>query len=177
MKQPSKDQALWFAAQTKYRCEKAVQRYLEKQQITNYLPIVNTPRLHGSRRRIVEKPLIPGYVFVHIAYQDYLKVLKTENIIDLVRFGSEIVPIPQQEIDLLQKFCTSIDYEIVLGRPAYQSGDIVQVVAGPLKGIVGRLITVQGRKNLVVELKNVGHSLQVVQMKMQYVRRIQGSGI
>lgn len=176
MKQPSKETAMWFAVKTKTRCEKAVRGALERQGITNYLPTVNTPRLHGARRRIVEYPLIPGYIFVHILFKDYLRVLQTENVVDLIRFGADLIPIPQLEIDLLKRLCADIGYEVIVCRHAYCTGDTVQVIAGPLKGITGKLMTIQGRKNLLIELRNVGHSLQVVQMKSQHVRPV-ASGV
>lgn len=163
---------MWFAVQTRSRCEKAVQRSLERQEITHYLPIVSLPRLHGTRRRVVKSPLIAGYIFVNISLEDYIRVLQTENVIDLVRFGSELIPIPEEEIDTLKKFCTNASYEVIVGRPKLTSGELVQVVTGPLKGLIGKLMNVKGKKNLVVELVNVGYSLQVVQMQPQHVRRL-----
>ncbi|MCB0633806.1 MAG: UpxY family transcription antiterminator [Saprospiraceae bacterium] len=177
MKQPSKEINMWFAVLTRNRCEKAVQRFLEMQQIKHYLPIISLPRLHGTRRRIVNRPLIPGYIFVHISLYEYVRVLQTEHVVDLVRFGTELIPIPQEEIDLLKKFCMNVDHEIIIGRPRYQPGDIVQVISGPLKGVIGKLMNVQGRKNLVVELKNVGYSFQIVEMKPQHVRCLSVMGV
>ena len=176
MKQPSNDTKLWFAVLTRNRCEKAVQRLLAMQQITHYLPIISLPRLHGTRRRIVNCPLIPGYIFVQITLRNYVQVLQTDNVVDFVRFGMELIPIPEEEIDIMRKFCTNVHHEIMVGRPTYATGDMVQVVDGPLKGVVGKLMTVRGKKNLVVELKNVGYSLQIVEVQSQYVRRLSMAG-
>lgn len=176
MKQPSKETKMWFAVLTRNRCEKAVQRLLEMQQIRHYLPVLSLARLHGTRRRIVDRPLIPGYIFVYISLYEYVRVLQTEHVVDLVRFGTELIPIPQEEIDLLRQFCVNKDYDIIVGRPQYIAGDLVQVIAGPLKGVIGKLMNVQGRKNLLVELKNVGYSFQIVEMRPHHVRCLSGVG-
>lgn len=163
---------MWFAVYTRNRCEKAVRRALDRQGIANYLPILHTPRLHGTRSRIVECPLIPGYIFVHISFDDYLSVLQTEHVVDMVRFGADLIPIPSAEIQTLQQICSSTAHEVIVSRSRYIAGDLVQVINGPLKGISGKLVKIGGRKNLVVELKNVGHSLQIVQLEARYVQRL-----
>jgi transcription antitermination factor NusG len=172
MKQPPKETEMWFAVYTRSRCEKAVSRALEQKKITHYLPVINRKRLYSNRTRSISCPLIPGYIFVQIAFRDYVPVLQTEHVVDFVRFGSEINPIPQMEIDLLRQFSGDTEHEIILAANHYQEGDEVEVTMGPLKGIKGTLITVKGRKSLIVELKNVGHSLQVVHMKLRHVRRL-----
>lgn len=176
MKQPSKEIKMWFAVHTRNRCEKVVQRLLEMQYIEHYLPIISLHRLHGTRRRVVNRPLIPGYIFVHISLHEYVRVLQTEHVVGLVRFGTELIPIPQEEIDILKKFCKNAEHEIILGRPRLSAGETVQVITGPLKGVIGKLMSVQGRKNLLVELKNVGYSFQIVEMKAQHVRSLSRMG-
>ena len=42
-----------------------------------------------------------------------------------------------------------------------QEGDQVEVVGGKLTGIKGRLVDKQGKKQMVVELENVGYSLKM----------------
>lgn len=163
---------MWFAVSTRSRCEKAVQRNLEKKGIAHYLPLLSKKRTYGSSQRKVDLPLIPGYIFVFITHQDYLHVLQTDNVIGFVRFGAEINPIPQAEIDLLETLCNDNIHDIIAGKPNYRGGDAVEVISGPLKGVKGNLITVQGRHNLVVELKNIGNSLQVVHMESRHVRRL-----
>lgn len=172
MKQPSTDTALWFAVQVRSRSEKAVLAALEKQGIHAYLPLVSVKRFHGTRKRIVDQPLIPHYVFVQITMKHYVPVLQTQHVVQFVRFGSELIPIPQGEIDILNKVCQDPSLEVVVARYAYVVGDDVQVIDGPLKGIIGKLRAIQGRKNLIVELKNFGHALEVVQIRPQYLRKI-----
>lgn len=170
MVQPAKDIAMWFAVSTRSRCEKAVQRALEKKSIAHYLPLMSKKRTYRSGQRKVILPLIPGYIFVFITHQDYLQVLQTENVAGFVRFGAEINPIPQTEIDLLKTLCKDNVHEIIPGKANYSRGEAVEVIKGPLMGVKGNLITVQGQNNLVVELKNIGNSLQIVHMESRTSR-------
>jgi transcription antitermination factor NusG len=163
---------MWFAVHTRSRSEKSVERALERQNIDHFLPLMDREREYAGRKRSVSHPLIPGYIFVRITFKDYLAVLQTKNVVDFVRFGSEINPIPQREIDILEQFCRDKQHTIILSNTRYHRGDQVVVTAGPLKGIQGTLIAAKGRRNLVVELRNVGHSLQVVQIESRYLKRL-----
>lgn len=172
MKQPSRDTAMWFAVQVRSRSEKAVLTSLQKQGIHAYLPLISTHRIHGTRKRVLDLPLISNYVFVLVTYRDYIPVLQTRHVVEFVRFGGDINPIPQQEIDLLTKVCQDSSLEVIIAKSSYTAGDAVQVIDGPLKGTIGKLRTIQGSKNLIVELKNFGHALEVVQIRPQYLRKI-----
>ena len=49
--------------------------------------------------------------------------------------------------------------EATIGR--LEKGDTVEVIGGKLTGIKGQLIEKQGKKQMVVELENVGYSLKM----------------
>ena len=49
--------------------------------------------------------------------------------------------------------------EAQMGR--FQEGDTVEVIGGKLTGLRGKLVEKQGKKQMVVELDNVGYSLKM----------------
>ena len=48
-------------------------------------------------------PLIYRYIFVHIKKNEYVRVLETPNVEGFVRFNKQIISIPDQEIEWLQR--------------------------------------------------------------------------
>src|ERR1700736_4232703 len=63
----------WYAAYTAPRHEKRVTQEMEGQQISCFLPLYKSVRRWKDRRKQIELPLFPGYVFVHVALRERLR--------------------------------------------------------------------------------------------------------
>jgi transcription antitermination factor NusG len=50
---------------------------------------------------------------------------------------------------------------VVVQEQSYAKGDWVEVTKGPLLGMKGCLLNIQGKDKLLVELTNSGHSLHI----------------
>src|SRR5690606_14894618 len=74
----------WHVARTKSRQEKALQAALRTRGIPHYLPLFSEQRLHGGRRRTVEAPLFPGYVFVCTDAGGRVQVLETNRVAQIL---------------------------------------------------------------------------------------------
>src|SRR6266481_6765354 len=74
----------WHAIYTCSRHEKSVSRQLREKQIDCFLPLYRSVRRWKDRRKELELPLFPGYVFVQIALKDRLRVLQTTGVVQLV---------------------------------------------------------------------------------------------
>src|SRR6202040_376201 len=55
--------AEWYALQTRPRHEKVVKYSLESAGIETFLPLCPQVRTWSDRRKVVEFPLFPGYIF------------------------------------------------------------------------------------------------------------------
>src|SRR3954449_12319558 len=72
----------WFAAYTAPRHEKAVLRHLDVRNVESFLPLYTSVRRWKNGCRVaVERPLFPGYVFVHIARRSSVKVLQVPGVV------------------------------------------------------------------------------------------------
>ena len=54
----------WYAIYTNPRAEKLVNSRLVEENINTFLPLQKTFRKWSDRRKLVEKPLLPSYLFV-----------------------------------------------------------------------------------------------------------------
>ena len=80
-----------------------------------------------------------GYVFVKINLNiDKLNVLQTPGIVKFVHFNNKIPAIPEEQIFWLDALLSSeseINYET-----QYLPGNEAEVIAGPFKGLKGKVI-------------------------------------
>ncbi len=77
----------WYAAYTCANHEKHVARQLEEKNIKCFLPLYRSVRRWKDRRKELELPLFPGYVFVQAAPEEHLRVLQTSSVVRFVSFG------------------------------------------------------------------------------------------
>src|SRR6266516_6445095 len=92
----------WHAIYTCSRHEKSVSRQLREKQIDCFLPLYKSVRRWKDRRKQLELPLFPGYVFVHMALKDRLQVLQLPGVVRFVNFNGKPAALPDAEIEALR---------------------------------------------------------------------------
>lgn len=134
---------------------------LAKKGIHAYLPIQKLMRRYTRSTRVVEKPLINCYVFVKIVKNEYVKVLETENVAGFVKFAKDLFAIPESEINILRRITLETDLEIEAVEGKFTEGDAVEISAGNLMGLRGRVVKVEGKRKILVELSQLGFTLLI----------------
>lgn len=150
----------WFAVYTKYKCEKLVNKQLQRKGIEVYLPLQKVVRRYTSRIKRLELPLISCYIFVKVSQQDYIQVLETNNVLEFVKIGRNLISIPEREIEILRRVVGEGNV-LEIEPTRYQVGDRVEIISGGLTGMSGKLVTVHNKKRFVVELETIGYSLHM----------------
>lgn len=151
----------WFAVYTKSRAEKKVKLELEYQGIEHFLPIQKQLRQWSDRKKWVEVPLISGYIFVYISPLEYDKVLRTPGVVSYVRFEGKAAIIPDQQIENIKRLLRQTELAIEVATTNFEVGDEIEVLAGPLLGVTGKLVTLKGKKRVAVELEQLNVSFLV----------------
>jgi transcription antitermination factor NusG len=137
----------WYAVYTRSRHEKKVAGGLKDKDIEVFLPLRSVISRWKDRKKEVQLPLFSGYVFVRILPDQKLPVLQTAGVVTLIGNGSAPVPIPEDQIESIQKLVDSgIHYD---PYPYLKEGMRVLIRRGPLKGMEGVLIE-KRRKHLLV---------------------------
>jgi len=149
----------WFAVFTRVKCEKMAQRQLHKKGIHAYVPLQRLLRRYQRSTRLTEKPLINCYVFVRITKPEYLPVLETENVLGFVRFNKDLIAIPEAEIELLRRITLEDGLEIEVAPGNFAEGDLIEIRAGNLAGLRGRIIRKANKQQFQVELQRLGFQL------------------
>jgi transcription antitermination factor NusG len=153
-------QDAWFAVWTRSRHEQVVRRELEKKQVEAFLPTITRWSRWKDRKKRIDWPLFPGYCFARFDPAESLAVLKCTGVVNIVSFDGEPVSIPDQEVESIRTLVTSeLQYDPC---PLVHEGMMVEVVHGPLKGVVGRLTRKDAhRARLVLSVDLIGQAVSV----------------
>jgi transcription termination/antitermination protein NusG len=149
----------WYAIWTRSRHEQAVREQLERKGFTAFLPTITRWSRWKDRKKQIDWPLFPGYCFARINPEKRLPVLKCSGVVSIVSFNGEIVPIPDREIDGIRRL---IDTDLQFDPcPLIREGVLVEVVHGPLRGVVGRLVRKGSHARLVLAVELIGQGASV----------------
>jgi len=149
----------WFAIWTKSRHEKLVRDQLQQKQVEVFLPTIMKWSRWKDRKKQIEWPLFPGYCFARFNPSDRLPIIKCEGVVMIVGTEGNPSPIPSIEIDSIRYL---IDSELAFDPcPFIKEGMMVEVKAGPLKGVVGRLVRKGSHARLVLSVDLIGQAVSV----------------
>lgn len=148
----------WYAVQTRSRFEKMVQAELSAKSIENYLPVSRELHQWKDRKKAVDTPLFPGYVFARIVDTpaDRIRVLQTTGAAWILGAGGAITPIPDGEIEAVKRLMETPRYS---AHPYVREGMRVRVCRGPLCGIEGFVVRTNNSTRLVISIQLLARSV------------------
>jgi transcription antitermination factor NusG len=152
----------WYAVYVKSRHEFLVTGELRKKGIETLLPSVTRLNQWKDRKKQVEVPLFPGYLFVAIAPEpeEFLKVIKTQGTVTFVSLTpGHPTPVAPEEMESLRILLRS--GETIDVYPHLQEGTPVRVTKGALRGARGILQRKHGQHVFFVSLDLLGRSVAV----------------
>lgn len=149
----------WFAIWTRSRHESRVLTQLQQKHIDAFLPTITRWSRWKDRKKRIDWPLFPGYCFVHIDPADSLPVLKCSGVVSIVSTNGRPAVIPAEEIDSIRTLVSSeLSYDPC---PLIHVGAKVEVVSGPLRGVIGRLVRKGTNARLVLAVDLIGQAVSV----------------
>jgi transcriptional antiterminator NusG len=149
----------WYAIWTRSRHEQVVREQLERNGFDAFLPTITKWSRWKDRKKKIDWPLFPGYCFARFDSRERLPILKCTGVVNIVSFDGEIVPIPDFEIDGIRRLVESdLQFDPC---PLIREGMIVEVIHGPLKGVVGRLLRKGAHARLVLAVDLIGQAVSV----------------
>jgi transcription antitermination factor NusG len=154
--QPSK----WFALYTTSRHEKRVAEHLNVRQIECYLPLYRSERKWSDGSRVIlELPLFPGYLFVHIGHKEQGTVLAVPGALAVVGgTGGEPAPLPDATIDALR---TGLKLRSAQPHPSVIAGKRARIRSGALEGLEGVVVRSKNSYRVVLTLQHIMQSYAV----------------
>jgi transcription termination/antitermination protein NusG len=156
---PTDGEVQWFALWTRSRHEQVVREQLEQKSFDVFLPTITKWSRWKDRKKKIDWPLFPGYCFVRFNPRERLPILKCTGVVNIVSIMGEPAAIPEHEIDGIRQLVESdLAYDPV---PLIREGMMVEVIHGPLKGVVGRLVRKNEKARLVLSVDLIGQGVSV----------------
>lgn len=150
----------WYPIYTNPRAEKKACLALEQKNITVYLPMQKMLRQWSDRKKWIEVPLIPSYLFVNISANQITDVLMCQGISRFIYFSQKIATIPERQIIQLKLLLANAADLEVIDHPL-EEGQKVIVKAGPLQGLRGELVSWHSTQRLLVKIDYINQSILV----------------
>jgi transcription antitermination factor NusG len=151
----------WYVIYSGFKKEKVVCTFLNKKDIRAYVPLMKKTRVYTRKVKRYEVPLISCYVFVYINPGQCTQVLETEFVYGFVKCGKVLTPIPQKEIDLLRQIAGDASIEEIIPLHDVSPGRRVELVAGTLTGIQGKVVEKTGKSSCLIELETLGYAVRI----------------
>jgi len=151
----------WYAVHTRSRHEKKVADEIQDKGIRSFLPLVTRVHRWSDRRKEVQLPLFPGYVFVCTtpSAETRISVLRTPGVAGFVGSQGRGTPIPDKQIE---------DIRVILDRnvpfelyPFLELNQRVRIRGGSLDGVEGTLVAKNSDQSLVVSIELIKRSVLV----------------
>ena len=154
----------WYALRTTYGREKKAYDYMTAKGITAFYPTTETVKLIKGKRKVVTESRLPNIFFAY-GTEEQLKFFVYDNVnLPFLRFyyrhvhvGRRIekIPliVPDYQMESLKIICAAdADNTIVslVEVPKFEKGQLVRVIDGAFKGVIGRVARWQGQQRVGV---------------------------
>ena len=159
----------WYALRTTYGREKKAYDYMTAKGITAFYPTQKTVKIIKGKRKIVTESLLPNIFFAY-GTLNQLKIFVYDNInLPFLRFYYrhvhigriiEKIPmtVPDYQMESLKIICAAdTDNTIVsfVKVPKFEKGQLVKIIDGTFKGVVGRVARWQGQQRVAVVMQDL----------------------
>lgn len=149
----------WYALYTCVRHEKRVAEQIERRSLPCFLPVYRSMRRWADRRKELELPLFPGYVFVRMGLQRKLAVLQIPGVVHLVSFDGRPAEVPVEEIETWRARLSGATG--VEPHPYLRKGRRVRVRRGAMQGLEGIVTRRKGHCRVVFSIDLIQRSVAI----------------
>ena len=158
------DSPHWYALRCTYGRENLAYEYMVEKGITAFYPTKTTVKLINGKRKTVTESLLPNIFFAYGTF-DQIKYFVYDNVnLPFLRFyyrhvhiGSKIDKIPMIVPDCQMeslKIISAADADNTIVSlvkvPKFEKGQLVRVIDGAFKGVIGRVARWQGQQRVGV---------------------------
>jgi transcription antitermination factor NusG len=149
----------WCVAYTSANHEKRVTEQLVQRSVEHFLPTYESVRHWKDRRKKLQLPLFPGYVFVCLSLCDRMKVLQVPGVACLVGFNGQPAVVADQEIEALRS--STAAHFGVQPHPYLKLGQRVKIRRGILAGVEGILVRRKNALRVVLSIDLIMRSVSI----------------
>jgi transcription antitermination factor NusG len=147
----------WFAIHVKSRAEHLVSMGLRGRGYDEFFPSYRSCRDWSDRRKQLDLPLFPGYVFCRLDINRRQPVITTPGVVSIIGLGRTPVPVADGEIAAVRRVIES--GVMTVPWPFLQAGERVLIERGPLAGLEGNLLEIKNGLRIVISVELLQRSI------------------
>ena len=162
----------WFVLRATYNRVNAAVEKAKKNGIKTYVPMHYVKKVMAGKKKLIQQPLLPSLLFIYATREQtdsFVKKTIDESTSFIKYYLDKTLPleangkhppltIPYNAMINFIK-ATSTDSEhvriVTAEQCHYKSGDVVRVIAGDFKGVVGKVARVAGQQRVVVDISGL----------------------
>lgn len=151
---------VWYVFYCSSRAEKKVSERLSGLGYSVFLPLHGTLKQWSDRKKWVQEPLFPGYVFVRCPSDKIAAVAGVQGVVAAVRLAGKPAYINRREVEAINRYLLS-GFHAEVTEQTFAAGDRVRVTEGPLKDMEGLFLHMEGKDFLCIVLESFNHMLKI----------------
>lgn len=155
---PIEEYSSWHVIYTYSGFEKKVNNVLLKNKFNTYLPLQKVARQWSDRKKIVEVPLFPNYIFVQTSAKRRFDILNIQGISHYVAFNKRPVCVSDEEIGAIRTIM--IEPEVAVEK-YIDEGHLVRLTEGPFIGLKGIVFEKKGKKRIGIKIESINQILSI----------------
>jgi transcription antitermination factor NusG len=154
------DMHCWYAVYVNVKHEKKIVQKLGEQGFVAYAPFVKKVQQWSDRKKIVEFPMLSGYVFVNLLESQKEFVMRCPGVFSFIKFNGVEAKIKDSEIAILKSIEKS-GYDVTSETGDFKMLDSIEITQGHLKGLKGTIIQIQNTEYVQILLESLNQSIKV----------------
>jgi transcription antitermination factor NusG len=137
---------------TRPRHEKKLASELTEMNIESFLPTVKSLRTWNDRKKYIDEPLFPSYVFVFLkSMQEYFTCAGHDSVLFFLKQGKDVCNVPQSIIDDI-KLIVKNGKNIEVCEDKLLPGKRLVITEGAFTGFSCEVIEHKGRQRIWVRI-------------------------
>ena len=151
----------WYLIYTRPRHEKKVAAELTEMEVVNLLPLTKQLRIWHDRKKYIEEPLFPSYVFVYLSdVRGYYSALGAKGVQYFVRYGKEIARVQESIIQNI-RIVVERGQDVEVTSCKFVPGQQLVIREGPLTGLAGEVVEYNCKQMLLVRVNLLQRNILV----------------
>lgn len=149
----------WYVLRTKPRQEKKAATYLSDNGFEIYIPLRETIKVWSDRKKKVEEPIIPSYIFIRTTEKERSNIFPAVGVSNYMFWLKKPVIIRDEEMDKLRRWFNDHADEEIKSREI-SVGSEIKIESGLMSGKSG-IVEKIGNKFITLTIAKLGLKFQI----------------
>ena len=151
----------WYVLYTRTKHEATAESYLRGLKIETFLPRHKVLHQWSDRKKWIDEPLFPSYIFARLSSREFDTALRHSSIAFYIKNGGYPCYLPDEQI---QAIMAIVDNKIchAVSNDHFEPGDLVEIGSGPLTGFKAEVVQCKGREELILRLGCINQNIKII---------------